>query len=62
MTKTVKLADVAREAGVSQGTVSNVFNRPDLVSGELRERVETAARTLGYRGPTRAAACSGPGA
>lgn len=51
MTKTVKLADVAREAGVSQGTVSNVFNRPDLVSDELRERVEAAARALGYRGP-----------
>jgi len=51
MIKTVKLADVARAAGVSQGTVSNVFNRPDLVSPELRERVEAAARTLGYRGP-----------
>lgn len=51
MTKTVKLADVAKAAGVSQGTVSNVFNRPDLVSDELREKVEIAARTLGYRGP-----------
>lgn len=51
MSKTIKLADVARAAGVSQGTVSNVFNRPDLVSQELRERVATAARQLGYRGP-----------
>lgn len=51
MSSTVKLADVARAAGVSQGTVSNVFNRPDLVSEALRERVEEAARTLGYRGP-----------
>lgn len=50
-TKTVKLADVARAAGVSQGTVSNVFNRPGLVSEQLRERVEEAARSLGYRGP-----------
>ncbi len=50
-TKTVKLADVARAAGVSQGTVSNVFNRPSLVSEQLRERVEEAARSLGYRGP-----------
>lgn len=49
--KTVKLADVARAAGVSQGTVSNVFNRPGLVSEQLRERVEEAARSLGYRGP-----------
>jgi DNA-binding LacI/PurR family transcriptional regulator len=51
MTKTAKLADVAKAAGVSQGTVSNVFNRPDLVSDELREKVEAAARSLGYRGP-----------
>lgn len=51
MSRTVKLADVARAAGVSQGTVSNVFNRPDLVSDALRERVEAAARELGYRGP-----------
>jgi DNA-binding LacI/PurR family transcriptional regulator len=51
MSKTVKLADVARAAGVSQGTVSNVFNRPDLVSESLKEKVETAARGLGYRGP-----------
>lgn len=51
MSRTVKLADVARAAGVSQGTVSNVFNRPSLVSDTLRERVEEAARTLGYRGP-----------
>lgn len=51
MGRTIKLADVARAAGVSQGTVSNVFNRPDLVSPELRERVEMAARELGYRGP-----------
>lgn len=49
--RTVKLADVARAAGVSQGTVSNVFNRPGLVSEQLRERVEEAARSLGYRGP-----------
>lgn len=48
---TVKLADVARAAGVSQGTVSNVFNRPDLVSPDMKERVEAAARALGYRGP-----------
>ncbi|WP_237154266.1 LacI family DNA-binding transcriptional regulator [Oryzibacter oryziterrae] len=49
--KTVKLADVARAAGVSQGTVSNVFNRPELVSPSLREKVEATAATLGYRGP-----------
>jgi DNA-binding LacI/PurR family transcriptional regulator len=45
------LDDVGRVAGVSRGTVSNVFNRPELVRPELRERVEAAARALGYGGP-----------
>lgn len=45
------LADVGRVAGVSRGTVSNVFNHPDLVRADLRERVEAAARELGYDGP-----------
>ncbi|HET7717046.1 MAG TPA: LacI family DNA-binding transcriptional regulator [Bauldia sp.] len=47
----MKLADVARAAGVSQGTASNVFGRPQLVRPEVRERVEEAARALGYHGP-----------
>ncbi len=53
MTKTrpIRLADVAREAGVSQGTASNAFNKPDLVRDEVRERVLAAAAELGYRGP-----------
>jgi DNA-binding LacI/PurR family transcriptional regulator len=46
-----KLADVAKAAGVSQGTASNVFNRPDLVRPEVREKVESAARRLNYTGP-----------
>lgn len=45
------LADVGRVAGVSRGTVSNVFNHPDLVRPDLRERVEAAAQQLGYDGP-----------
>lgn len=49
--KTVRLADVAKAAQVSQGTVSNVFNRPDLVREEVREHVREVARGLGYRGP-----------
>src|SRR5947209_5808531 len=47
----VKLADVARAARVSQGTASNVFNRPGLVRPEVKERVEASARRLGYGGP-----------
>lgn len=49
--KSAKLSDVARAAGVSQGTVSNVFNRPSLVREEIREHVREVARRLGYRGP-----------
>lgn len=48
----VRLRDVARAAGVSQGTASNVFNRPQIVREEVRERVEAAARELGYAGPS----------
>ncbi|MEO1090742.1 MAG: LacI family DNA-binding transcriptional regulator [Pseudomonadota bacterium] len=48
---TIRLADVARAAGVSQGTASNVFNRPEQVSTALRERVLAAAARLGYLGP-----------
>jgi DNA-binding LacI/PurR family transcriptional regulator len=47
----VKLADVAKAAGVSQGTASNVFSRPQLVREEVRERVRATARELGYAGP-----------
>lgn len=40
--------DVAAAAGVSLGTVSNVLNRPELVSGTTRERVEHAMADLGF--------------
>jgi DNA-binding LacI/PurR family transcriptional regulator len=49
--KTAKLSDVAKAAGVSQGTVSNVFNRPQLVRPEVREHVHDVANRLGYKGP-----------
>jgi DNA-binding LacI/PurR family transcriptional regulator len=45
------LIDVAKAAGVSRSTASNVFNNPDVVRPGLRERVEAAARELGYLGP-----------
>ncbi|MEF2280318.1 LacI family DNA-binding transcriptional regulator [Deinococcus sp. YIM 134068] len=47
----VTLRDVAARLGVSPATVSNAYNRPDQLSPELRERVLTAARELGYGGP-----------
>lgn len=44
----VGIKDVAREAGVSIATVSNVVNRPHLVSEETRQRVLAAIDELGY--------------
>lgn len=40
--------DVAREAGVSDATVSRVFNNKDNVREATRERVLAAAQKLGY--------------
>ncbi|MEG3616095.1 LacI family DNA-binding transcriptional regulator [Isoptericola haloaureus] len=42
------IADVARLAEVSVGTVSNVLNRPDRVSPTTRERVEAAITELSF--------------
>ncbi|MGW0364027.1 LacI family DNA-binding transcriptional regulator [Streptomyces sp. NPDC002990] len=44
----VGIKDVARQAGVSVGTVSNVLNRPERVSSEVRARVHAAIDLLGY--------------
>ncbi len=40
--------DVAKEAKVSLGTVSNVLNRPTQVSEETRLRVRAAIDMLGF--------------
>ena len=48
MARMVGIKDVARQAGVSVGTVSNVINRPDLVTEETRIRVQTVIERLGY--------------
>ena len=42
------MKDVAREAGVSLGTVSNVLNGLPTVSNENREKVEEAVRKLKF--------------
>ena len=51
MQTTVTLLDVAKAAKVSKTTVSNVFSFPKRVRPAVRERVEAAARELGYAGP-----------
>jgi DNA-binding LacI/PurR family transcriptional regulator len=48
------IRDVSGKAGVSPATVSRVFNAPQTVRPQLRERVQAAARELGYR-PNRSA-------
>ncbi len=42
------IKEVARQAGVSLGTVSNVLNRPEVVSEPTRQRVIEAIQKLGY--------------
>ena len=46
--KIATMRDVARLAGVSQGTVSNVLNGVKGVSSDKIKRVEAAVRELGY--------------
>src|SRR4051794_27217408 len=46
--RTPSVKDVAAAAGVSLGTVSNVMNRPEVVSSRTRERVERAMAELGF--------------
>ncbi|RVA75004.1 LacI family DNA-binding transcriptional regulator, partial [Mesorhizobium sp. M7A.F.Ca.CA.001.11.2.1] len=46
-TRPVRLADIAKAAGVSHGTASNVFARPEIVREEVRERVKAAAEAMG---------------
>jgi LacI family transcriptional regulator, gluconate utilization system Gnt-I transcriptional repressor len=49
-----KLSDVAERAGVSAVTVSRALRRPEMVSPQLRERIESAIKDLAYI-PNRAA-------
>jgi LacI family transcriptional regulator len=42
------IQDVAEDAGVSIGTVSNVLNRPELVRAATRGKVEASIRRLGF--------------
>jgi LacI family transcriptional regulator len=44
----VGIREVARHAGVSNATVSNVLNRPDVVAPATRQRVLAAIEELGF--------------
>ncbi len=49
MTHRVRMADVARQAGVSLMTVSRVVNNKDDVSADTRQHVQVTIKQLGYR-------------
>lgn len=51
----VTIRDIAKQAGVAQGTVSNVLNGKGNVSSEKMKRVMDAAKRLGYVPNERAA-------
>ncbi len=44
-----RIADVAREAGVSKAAVSFAFNNPDRLRPETADRIRRVATELGYR-------------
>jgi LacI family transcriptional regulator len=44
----VSIREVAAHAGVSIGTVSNVLNRPEIVTQQKRELVQKSIRELGF--------------
>ncbi|MFJ3086375.1 LacI family DNA-binding transcriptional regulator [Streptomyces sp. NPDC086838] len=48
MAAVVGIKEVARRAGVSVGTVSNVLNKPERVSEEAQARVHAAIDSLGF--------------
>lgn len=58
----VTLREVARAAGVSLGTASNVLARRAHVAAETREHVISIAASLGYEPKPRAAATTTPSA
>ena len=49
LTRRTRIADVAREAGVSKTAVSFAFNSPDRLSPETATRIREVAESLGYR-------------
>jgi len=48
MSSKSSIREVAKRAGVSLGTVSNVLNRPEIVAEETRVRVKSAIEEIGF--------------
>lgn len=49
--KPLTLKKVAEILNCSTATISNAFNRPDQLSGALRERILSECKRIGYHGP-----------
>jgi len=45
----VGIKELAKTLGISTASVSRALNKPDRVSANMREKVQTAAKKLGYR-------------
>lgn len=58
---TVRMVDIAKEAGVSQASVSRVINNSPEVSAEVVQSVRDAMERLGYTPQPRRARQGGPG-
>ncbi len=61
MANAITVKDIAREANVSVGTVSRVFNNHQNVTEEVRQRVLKAASSVGYFGSRRQGSSSSYG-
>src|SRR5260370_16331367 len=48
MNSMTSIREVAKRAGVSLGTVSNVLNRPEIVAEETRRRVRLVIEEIGF--------------
>jgi LacI family transcriptional regulator len=48
MSSMSSIREVAKRAGVSLGTVSNVLNRPEIVAEKTRRRVQLAIEEIGF--------------
>jgi LacI family transcriptional regulator len=48
MSSVTSIREVAKRAGVSLGTVSNVLNRPEIVAEETRQRVMQVIEEIGF--------------
>ncbi|AJR09476.1 LacI family transcriptional regulator [Photobacterium gaetbulicola] len=55
MKSKVTLKSIAQALNVTHTTVSNAYNRPEKLSLELKERILTYAKSVGYDGPNAAA-------